>query len=59
MKVFDFSKRELTEMPLISENSAFEYILDNNLISQIETIPITCQKLSISNNKISNINSKL
>ena len=31
-------------MPLISENS-IEYILDNNSISQIETI--SCQKLSI------------
>ena len=41
MKVFDFSKRELTEMPLISENS-IEYILDNNSITQIETI--SCQK---------------
>ena len=59
MKIFDFSKRNLTEMPLISENSVFEYILDNNSISQIEIIPITCQKLSISNNKISNLNSKL
>ena len=53
MKVFDFSKRELTEMPLISENS-IEYILDNNSISQIEII--SCQKLSMSNNKISNFN---
>ena len=40
-------------MPLISENS-IEYILDNNWISQIETI--SCQKLSMSNNKISNFN---
>ena len=30
MKVYDFSKRELTEMPLINETSKFEYILDNN-----------------------------
>ena len=59
MKVYDFSKRELTEMPLINESSNFEYILDNNLITQIEEIPQTCIKLSLSNNKISFINSKL
>ena len=59
MKVYDFSKRELTEMPLINESSKFEYILDNNLITQIEEIPQTCTKLSLSNNKISFINSKL
>ena len=59
MKVYDFSKRELTEMPLISESSKFEYILDNNLITQIEEIPPTCIKLSLANNKISFINSKL
>ena len=59
MKVYDFSKRELTEMPLINETSKFEYILDNNLITQIEEIPQACAKLSLSNNKISFINSKL
>ena len=59
LKVFDFSKRNLTEMPLISETSNFEYILDNNSITQIEEIPQTCAKLSLSNNKISFINSKL
>ena len=59
MKVYDFSKRELTEIPLITETSKFEYILNNNLITQIEEIPQTCQKLSLSNNKISFINSKL
>ncbi len=58
MKVFDFSKRDLIEIPLISENNSFEFILDNNLISLIDNIPISCQKLSISNNKISNINLK-
>ena len=58
MKVYDFSKRELTEMPLITESSKFEYILNNNLITQIEEIPQTCSKLSLSNNKISFINSK-
>ena len=58
MKVYDFSKRELTEMPLINESSKFEYILDNNLITQIEEIPQNCSKLSLSNNKISFINSK-
>ena len=59
MKVYDFSKRELTEMPLINESAKFEYILDNNLITQIEEIPQACAKLSLSNNKISFINSKL
>ena len=59
MKVYDFSKRELTEMPMINETSKFEYILNNNLITQIEEIPQTCYKLSLSNNKISFINSKL
>ena len=59
MKVYDFSKRELTEMPLINESSKFEYVLDNNLITQIEEIPQSCVKLSLSNNKISFINSKL
>ena len=58
MKVYDFSKRELTEMPLIEESSKFEYNLNNNLITQIEEIPQTCSKLSLSNNKISFINSK-
>ena len=58
MKIYDFSKRELTEMPLINESSKFEYILDNNLITQIEEIPQNCSKLSLSNNKISFINSK-
>ena len=58
MKVYDFSKRELTEMPLIEETAKFEYILNNNLITQIEEIPQTCSKLSLSNNKISFINSK-
>ena len=58
MKVFDFSKRDLIEIPLISENNSFEFILDNNLISLIDNVPISCQKLSISNNKISNINIK-
>ena len=58
MKIYDFSKRELTEMPLINETSKFEYILDNNLITQIEEIPQNCSKLSLSNNKISFINSK-
>ena len=59
MKVYDFSKRELTEMPLINETAKFDYILNNNLITQIEEIPQSCQKLSLSNNKISFINSKL
>ena len=59
MKVYDFSKRELTEMPLIEESAKFEYNLNNNLITQIEEIPQTCSKLSLSNNKISFINSKL
>ena len=59
MKVYDFRKRELAEMPLINESSKFEYILDNNLITQIEEIPQSCEKLSLSNNKISFINSKL
>ena len=59
MKVYDFSKRELAEIPLINESSKFEYILDNNLITQIEEIPQSCEKLSLSNNKISFINSKL
>ena len=58
MKVYDFSKRELTEIPLITESSKFEFILNNNLITQIEEIPQTCSKLSLSNNKISFINSK-
>ena len=58
MKVYDFSKRELTEMPLIEESAKFEYNLNNNLITQIEEIPQTCSKLSLSNNKISFINSK-
>ena len=58
MKVYDFSKRELSEMPLITEPAKFEYILDYNLITQIEEIPQTCYKLSLSNNKISFINSK-
>ena len=58
MKVYDFSKRELTEMPLIEESSKFEYNLNNNLITQIEEIPQTCSKLYLSNNKISFINSK-
>ena len=58
MKVFDFSKRDLFEIPLISENNSFEFILDNNLISLIDNVPISCQKLSISNNKISNITLK-
>ena len=59
MKVYDFSKRELTEIPLITESAKFEFILNNNLITQIEEIPQTCSKLSLSNNKISFINSKL
>ena len=58
MKVYDFSKRELTEIPLITETSKFEFILNNNFITQIEEIPQTCSKLSLSNNKISFINSK-
>ena len=58
MKVYDFSKRELTEIPLITETSKFEFILNNNFITQIEEIPQTCYKLSLSNNKISFINSK-
>ncbi len=58
MKVYDFSKRELTEIPLITESSKFEFILNNNFITQIEEIPQTCSKLSLSNNKISFINSK-
>ena len=58
MKVYDFSKRELTEIPLITESAKFEFILNNNLITQIEEIPHACSKLSLSNNKISFINSK-
>ena len=42
MKVYDFSKRELTEIPLITESAKFEFILNNNLITQIEEIPQTC-----------------
>lgn len=59
MKIFDFARQDLLEMPMIEENSSFEYILDNNLISQIVDIPIACYKLSIANNKISFINSKI
>ena len=59
MKIFDFARQDLLEMPMIEENSSFEYILDNNAISQIVDIPIACHKLSITNNKISFINSKI
>ena len=44
---------------MIKENAAFDYLLDNNAITQLENIPFTCHKLSITNNKISFINSKL
>lgn len=59
MKIYDFARQDLTEMPMIKENATFDYLLDNNAINQIENIPLTCHKLSITNNKISFINSKL
>ena len=59
MKIYDFARQDLIEMPMIKENAAFDYLLDNNAITQLENIPFTCHKLSITNNKISFINSKL
>ena len=56
MKIYDFSKHNLNELPLISENNLFEYILNYNSISEINNIPFSCEKLSINNNKITAIN---
>ena len=56
MKIYDFSKHNLNDLPLISENNLFEYVLNYNNISEINNIPFSCEKLSINNNKINKIN---
>lgn len=56
-KTFDFSHRELLEMPLIKENDYCDIFLDHNSLTTIDNIPSSCLKLSVSNNKISNIHS--
>ena len=56
MKIYDFSKHNLNDLPLIAENNLFEYVLNNNNINEINNIPFSCEKLSINNNKITKIN---
>lgn len=51
MKVYDFQKKAIEEMPMIKEEEDFELRLDNNSISILENIPLSCKKLSLSNNK--------
>jgi hypothetical protein len=51
MKVYDFRKKSLEEIPLIKEEDDFELKLDTNSIALFESIPQNCQKLSLSYNK--------
>lgn len=51
MKVYDFRKKALEEVPIIVEEDEFELKLDNNSVTFLENIPLNCQKISLTNNK--------
>ncbi len=51
MKLIDYRKKGLEEIPLIKEDDEFELKLDNNSISVLENIPYNCIILSLCYNK--------
>ena len=51
MKIYDFNRKDLEEIPMIKENEEFECNLDNNSLTQIEYLNNNCIKLSLCYNK--------
>jgi hypothetical protein len=53
MKIYEFKKKSLDEIPTILEDEKFELNLESNNISNFitEKIPVNCRKLFLQNNK--------
>ncbi len=51
IKEYDFRFKNLEELPLINEIDKFKLLVDNNNITQIETISENCREIIISYNK--------
>lgn len=54
MKIYEFKKKSLDDIPTINDDEKFELKLENNNISNFNTekISINCRKLHLQNNKL-------
>lgn len=51
MKNFDFKRKSLEKIPLLNEIDDIELRLEDNSISLLDSVPETCKRLYLANNK--------